>query len=80
MFDVEQQLKWAERADDIVAEAAQQEGVVVPEILANAIAGAVRVSNLSQAGVFSIVAAYAGSERQAGRLPMKEFQDWNMKD
>ena len=72
MFDIEQQVKWAERADEIVAEAANQEGVVVPETLATAIAGAVRLSNLSQAGVFSIVAAYADSERQAGRLSVKE--------
>lgn len=79
MFDFEQQLKWAERANEIVAEAARQEGVVIPEILATAIAGAVRKSYLSQPGVFSIVAAYADSERQAGRLPLKQIEPWDMK-
>lgn len=64
----EQQLEWSARADEIVADAARQEGVALPEILAEAIAQAIRVHRLTQPGAFLLVAAYADSERQAGRL------------
>ena len=80
MFDHEQQLKWAGQADAIVAEAAKQEGVELPSLLADAIAQAVRTHYLSQSGVFAIVAAYADSERQAGRLAIKPETNWDLKD
>ena len=64
----EQQLEWAARADDIVAEAARQASVSLPPLLVDALAQAVRIHWLSQPGVFTLVEAYADSERQAGRL------------
>ena len=79
-MDIEQQLDWGNRADEIVAEAAKQNGVVVPELLASAIAQSVRVHGLSQPGVFTLVEAYANCERQAGRLPMREPDYSPLKD
>lgn len=64
----EQQLEWAARAVVIVDEAARQNNVAVPHLLAETLAQAVRVHGLSQPGVFALVEAYANSERQAGRL------------
>ncbi len=64
----EQQLEWAARAVVIVAEAARQNNVAMPALLADALAQAVRVHGLSQPGVFTLIEAYANSERQAGRL------------
>lgn len=64
----EQQLEWAGRADEIVAEAARQADVTLPPLLSDAFAQAVRIHWLSQPGVFDLVKAYADSERQAGRL------------
>lgn len=61
MFNVEQQLNWSARADEIVAEAARQEGVKLPVCIAEALAQAVRVSCLSQPGVFNLVRAYGQS-------------------
>jgi hypothetical protein len=59
MFDFEQQIKWGERAEEIVKEAAIQNNIEIPEPLASALAKAVKVHYLSQAGVFSLVEAYA---------------------
>ena len=64
----EQQLEWAARAEEIVAEAARQAGATLPSLFADALAQAVRIHWLSQPGVFALVEAYANSERQAGRL------------
>lgn len=61
MFNVEQQLEWSGRAAEIVAEAARQEDVALPACMAEALAQAVRVSCLSQPGVFSLVRAYGQS-------------------
>lgn len=77
IFDIEQQLEWAAKADEIVADAAQQEGVVLPELLAQGIAACVKVHKLSQPGVFTLVEAYANSERQAGRLAIKPATDFS---
>ncbi|SAY50908.1 hypothetical protein [Neisseria weaveri] len=59
MFDYEQQNKWAERAEEIVKEAAAQNNIEIPKPLDFALAQAVKVHYLSQAGVFSLVEAYA---------------------
>ena len=59
MFDFEQQIKWGERAEEIVKEAAAQNNIDIPEPLASALASAVKIHYLSQAGVFSLVEAYA---------------------
>ena len=42
MFDFEQQIKWGERAEEIVKEAATQNNIEIPEPLASALAKAVK--------------------------------------
>jgi hypothetical protein len=75
MFDVEQQQAWSEQAEKIVAEAAQEELVELPPLLAEALVMAVRVHHLTRPGVYALVTAYGNSERQAGRLPLKPKAD-----
>ncbi|MCP5016068.1 MAG: hypothetical protein GY938_12475 [Ketobacter sp.] len=71
-MDTEKQLNWAKRADKIVLEAAKQNEVQLPDLLARALENAVQVHGLSQPGVYSLVEAYANSERQLDRLPPKD--------
>lgn len=70
-MNIEQQLAWAERADEIVADASRQNEVQLPDLLAGAIAQSVRIHGLSKPGVFTLVEAYANSERKLGRLASK---------
>lgn len=76
MKDVAQHNEWAARADEIVAEAARQEGVALPTLFSDALAQAVRVHWLSQPGVFALVEAFANCERDAGRLAGKSPVDF----
>lgn len=70
-MDISQQQAWADRAEDIVSRASKQNGVQLPDLFARALVNAVQVHGLSQPGVFSLVEAYANSERQLGRLAPK---------
>lgn len=70
VFDIEQQLKWSEQAPEMVEEAAKENGIDVPPMLAQALISCVRVHKLSQAGVFELVEAYANTVKQErGEIP-----------
>lgn len=62
-FDIEQQLEWASKADEIVAEAANQFGIKIPDLIAEAIAQSVRLHRLSQPGVYEIVESIANNAK-----------------
>ncbi|TAL45709.1 MAG: hypothetical protein EPN89_11900 [Methylovulum sp.] len=69
----EDKLDVMNRAESIVAEAVQQEGYDLPELIRDELIKAIKLHGLSQAGAFNLVGAIANVERQAGRLPLKAF-------
>jgi hypothetical protein len=69
----ERRLEWMKNAERIVAEASEQEGYKLPELLHDALIQAIKQHYLSEAGAFALVEAIANVERQAGRLPLKPF-------
>ncbi len=72
-MDAEKRLELMAKAEKIVNEAAESEGITLNPIIAEGLVVAVKLHGLTQPGVYRLVEALANVEREAGRLPLKPY-------
>jgi len=75
----EERLELMARAEQIVAEAAASEGMVLHPFMQEGLVVAVKLHGLTQPGVYRLVEELANVERESGRLAPKPAPDWSIR-